>query len=262
VRERGGCYEITFNFTWLARWLDAHVGTDASTKKIPMIAFDLPEAETTALVRGIQEGDGSESEYANRIQSSSQTLLRQIQVILTKTERYGNIIWSVERKEGYIAYGGEVRTRHWMDSEAIYTPVISTTHTRFDGKVYNIETSDHNYCTPIVVHNSQTRDFNYVSNIVDGIMKAIHKVGQGDGYQVWNIGSGEETSIRQLVESIINISRSSSKIVTKPSRPGEEGRLCMSIEKAKSELGYSPKVSLDGGLSKTISWMKTEASTS
>jgi nucleoside-diphosphate-sugar epimerase len=106
---------------------------------------------------------------------------------------------------------------------------------------------------------SQSRDFNYVSNMVAAMMKAIRKVNARSGYQVWNIGSGEETSIRELVESIIRISKSSSKIINNPPRLGEEGRLCMSIEKARKELDYSPDVSIEEGLKKTVSWMKAEA---
>ena len=54
------------------------------------------------------------------------------------------------------------------------------------------------------------------------------------------------------------MSKSSSKIVNKPPRLGEEGRLCMSIEKAKRELGYSPEVSIEDGLARTIAWMSKE----
>ena len=104
----------------------------------------------------------------------------------------------------------------------------------------------------------QTRDFNYVENMVDGITKAMAKIVKGSGYQVWNIGSGEEVSIKSLVDSIIRISASSSKIMNKPPRLGEEGRLCMSIEKAKKELGYAPKISLENGLKRTISSMRAE----
>jgi len=115
---------------------------------------------------------------------------------------------------------------------------------------------------PITIegNGSQTRDFNYVSNMVGGMVKAIARISQGSGYQVWNIGSGVETSIRQLVESIIRISKSSSEIVNKPPRLGEEGRLCMSIEKARRELEYSPEVSIDQGLEMTVAWIKGEAS--
>jgi nucleoside-diphosphate-sugar epimerase len=105
---------------------------------------------------------------------------------------------------------------------------------------------------------AQTRDFNYVANMVEGIVRAMKKIERGSGYQVWNVGSGEEVSIKALVDSIIRICGSSSEIVNKPPRLGEEGRLCMSIERARNELGYSPKVSIEEGLMRTVASMRTE----
>lgn len=114
--------------------------------------------------------------------------------------------------------------------------------------------------SPITIEGSgaQTRDLNYVSNMVEAITLAMTKVTSSSGYQVWNVGSGEEVSIRSLVDSIIRLCGSSSEIINKPQRPGEEGRLCMSIEKARKELGYVPRVTLEEGLKKTISSMRTE----
>lgn len=100
---------------------------------------------------------------------------------------------------------------------------------------------------------SQSRDFNYVDNCVDGIAAALETEQK---FGIWNIGSGEETSIRKLAETVIRLTGSSSQIVQRPWRPGEQGlRLSVSIEKAKKELGYQPIVSLDGGLAATIAWL-------
>jgi nucleoside-diphosphate-sugar epimerase len=101
---------------------------------------------------------------------------------------------------------------------------------------------------------SQTRDFNYIKNTVFGIIQAL-KSDQTHG--IWNISNGKETSIRELAETIIKLTDSKSKIVETPWRPGEKGvRLYLSIEKAKKELGYEPKYSLEQGLNRTIDWIK------
>ena len=99
----------------------------------------------------------------------------------------------------------------------------------------------------------QTRDLNYVGNTIDAVVKVIHSNARG----LWNIASGREISIRELAEKIIELAVSSSKLVQKPWRPGEKGlRLVLSIDKAKKELGYSPAVSLEDGLQRTIDWYK------
>lgn len=106
---------------------------------------------------------------------------------------------------------------------------------------------------------SQTRDFNYVDNMVDAILKVTQMQHEGNsegrtlgGFHVYNIGSGVEMSLKGLVLRILSITGIHSEIVYKAWRPGEEGRLSVSIEKAKKELGYEPKVSVDEGLSRLI----------
>lgn len=99
-----------------------------------------------------------------------------------------------------------------------------------------------------------TRDINYIENTIDGIELAIEK----NAYGVYNIGSGREISILDLAEKIINIT-GKGKIVFDPNfkyRFKEIGmRTWLDINKAQTELGYRPKVSLEDGLKKTYEWM-------
>lgn len=101
---------------------------------------------------------------------------------------------------------------------------------------------------------TQTRDFNYVDNMVEAIKTVIST--PKEGFNVWNIGSGTEWSLRDLVDKILAISGSSSKVEYKPWRPGEEGRLSISIEKAKTELGYKVRVSVEEGLARFLGSMR------
>jgi hypothetical protein len=141
VRNRGSAYEVSFSFTWLARWLNKYVGTRAHQKVIPSIALDMPVAESTALLMGMQDGDGCKEDYGYKIASTSQVMLRQIQMLLTKLGRWGSIGWGKDPNGrvsiikgrparsrhacGYIGYGDEVRTRHWTDADNFYIPIKS-----------------------------------------------------------------------------------------------------------------------------------------
>ncbi len=109
---------------------------------------------------------------------------------------------------------------------------------------------------------SQTRDFNSIENMLGAILRVTELQRPGAdldrGFHVYNIGSGDEMSVLQLVRMIVRLTDSPSKIVHKDWRPGEEGRLCVSIEKARKELGYEPKVSVEEGLSRLIDSLRNE----
>jgi len=101
---------------------------------------------------------------------------------------------------------------------------------------------------------SQTRDTNYVKNTALAILDVLNS---DITHGVWNIGSGIETTIKDLATSIIELTGSRSKIQYKPWRPGEKGlRLFLSIEKAKREIGYSPRFTQREGLERTVRWVR------
>lgn len=99
----------------------------------------------------------------------------------------------------------------------------------------------------------QITDLNYVGNLVDAIALASKKDVRG----VYNIAYGKDVSILDLANGVLDITKSKSQITFLPWRPGERGlRLALSIDKAKRELGYDPKISLREGLEKTVEWLK------
>jgi dTDP-glucose 4,6-dehydratase len=100
---------------------------------------------------------------------------------------------------------------------------------------------------------SQSRDFSYVGNTVHGILLAL----RGDvTHGTFNIGSGQETTIKELAELVVRLCQSESKIVETAWRPGEKGlRLSISIEKAWKMLSYKPVYTFEDGLTRTINWL-------
>ncbi|MBM3251201.1 MAG: NAD-dependent epimerase/dehydratase family protein [Candidatus Omnitrophica bacterium] len=102
----------------------------------------------------------------------------------------------------------------------------------------------------------QTREFNYVENLIDGfILAGIKKQATGE---VINIGTGREISIRFLAEKIHKLTNSKSRLcIGKISyRPTEIWRMAAENKKAKKILGWSPKVSFEEGLFRTIEWYR------
>ena len=102
----------------------------------------------------------------------------------------------------------------------------------------------------------QTREFNYVSNVVDGLIKAGAYDGKIDGPV--NIAAGEEVSIRDLVNKIAELTGTRSKIETGalPYRPTEIWRMYADSTRARQLLGWKPEVSLEEGLRRTVEWFR------
>jgi len=105
---------------------------------------------------------------------------------------------------------------------------------------------------------SPTRDLNYVKDIANGfITVGLHENTIGD---VYNLGSGQEISIKDLAEKIIELTGKEVEIIgdTQRIRPekSEVERLLSNAEKAKKVTGWEPKYTLEEGLKETIDWIK------
>ena len=111
---------------------------------------------------------------------------------------------------------------------------------------------------PLIIHEpgSQIRSWCYVDDAVDAIKKVL-ETRDSEG-EVFNIGNPEATSTTlQTAETVRRISNSKSKIESKELKYPEVNIRIPSIEKAKRILGFSPKVSLEEGIRKTIGWYKS-----
>lgn len=115
----------------------------------------------------------------------------------------------------------------------------------FTGRILNEE-------SPIIYGDgNQTRDYAYVEDIVKANLLAI------DGKQgIYNIGTGIETSVNELVKMFSTILNKDIKPVYEPPRKGEVQRIALDGTKAKEELRFTPQFSLEEGLKKTIEWYR------
>ena len=105
---------------------------------------------------------------------------------------------------------------------------------------------------------SPTRDLNYVKDIVNGfITVGLHENTIGD---VYNLGSGQEISIGDLAQKIIELTGKEVEIIEDAQRirpeKSEVERLLSNAEKARKVTGWKPKYTLEEGLKETIDWIK------
>jgi dTDP-glucose 4,6-dehydratase len=99
---------------------------------------------------------------------------------------------------------------------------------------------------------SQTRSFCYVDDEVEGIFRLFM---QGDAEPV-NIGNPDEYTVRQLAETILEITGSKSTLVMKP-LPTDDPRVRRpDITRARQTLGWEPRVPLREGLARTVDYFR------
>ena len=99
----------------------------------------------------------------------------------------------------------------------------------------------------------ETRDFTYVDDCVNGILLAAKS--SKSNYEVFNLGTGKETTIREIASLILSITNSKSKITFRPMRQFDHiKRRSMDISKAKKLLQYEPTINIKRGLENTYRW--------
>ena len=99
---------------------------------------------------------------------------------------------------------------------------------------------------------TQTRSFQYIDDLIDGFLKMMNSKDTFIGPV--NIGNTNEFTIKALAKKIIELTNSKSKIVFKPLPSDDPLRRKPAIEKAKKELNWEPKINLETGLIKTITY--------
>ena len=103
---------------------------------------------------------------------------------------------------------------------------------------------------------SQTRSFSYVEDTVAGIISLMNS----SEYDVFNIGNPNEMTVGQLAEKIIELTDSTSEIKYLELPNDDPKQRKPDITKAKTKLNWEPKVNLEEGLTKTITWVQEQLS--
>lgn len=98
---------------------------------------------------------------------------------------------------------------------------------------------------------NKTRDYVYIDDVVRANLMALD-VKDDHPNPIFNIGTGKETTLNEIYWEIAKIVGTPPKPIYYPDRPGEQIRYCLDSSKAKRELGWEPKFSLNHGLSATI----------
>lgn len=100
---------------------------------------------------------------------------------------------------------------------------------------------------------SPTREFLYVEDAAEGILQATEKYNQSDPV---NLGSGEEISIKALVEKIAELTGFTGELVWDTSKPNGQPRRALNTDKAAELFGFRAQVQFEEGLKRTVRWYR------
>jgi nucleoside-diphosphate-sugar epimerase len=103
----------------------------------------------------------------------------------------------------------------------------------------------------------QTRDFTYVANVVDGVLRACEALKAAG--EVINVACGTRISLNDLLRAMNRIVGTNIEPIYTAERAGDVRDSQADIAKAKTLLGYEPKILLDEGLKHTLAWCRGDA---
>ncbi len=98
----------------------------------------------------------------------------------------------------------------------------------------------------------QTRDFVYVADVVDALILAAEK--KDAAGQAYHVGSGQATTLLQLVETLGRIQGNKIEPRFQPARAGDVRHSQADMTLSRKELGFEAKIALEDGLRKTWEW--------
>jgi GDP-L-fucose synthase len=104
---------------------------------------------------------------------------------------------------------------------------------------------------------SPTREFLYVDDCAEGLVLAADRY---DGSDPVNLGTGVETSIRELAELVAELTGFTGEIVWDTSMPNGQPRRSLDASRARDLFGFKARTPLREGLERTIAWYREHAS--
>ena len=107
---------------------------------------------------------------------------------------------------------------------------------------------------PVFGDGSTRRDYTYISDIVEGIVGALHY--NKSDFEVINLGNDQTVTLSEMIETIETVIGKSAIIDRYPEQQGDVPQTWADVTKAGELLGYKPKTSFRDGVAKFFDWYK------
>jgi UDP-glucuronate 4-epimerase len=106
---------------------------------------------------------------------------------------------------------------------------------------------------PIYGDGSSRRDYTYIDDLIDGILGVIQYY---KGFEIYNLGESQTTSLKELIRLIEEAFGKKAKTEMLEFQPGDVSVTYADIHKAKKMLKYSPTVKMKEGIRRFVEWYK------
>ena len=133
-----------------------------------------------------------------------------------------------------------------------YGHVLPSLLAKFDG---SLEKSEH-WVVKLWGDGTAKREFLHVDDLASALLICMERY---DSEEIINIGTGEDITIKELAEMIVEVTGYKNDYEWDTSKPNGTPRKVLNVDKVKS-LGWEPKISLREGLESTYEWMKNNRS--
>ena len=124
----------------------------------------------------------------------------------------------------------------------------------FGATVAKVETAPEGGTLTIWGPGTAARDLIYVSDLVDFVDTVLAR--QEGPFEIFNVGCGQRIQVEDLVRRIVEHSGKRLRIEHDLSKPTVQTSLCLDCTKARQMTGWTPKVSLDEGIRRTLEWYR------
>lgn len=94
---------------------------------------------------------------------------------------------------------------------------------------------------------STSRDYTFINDIIDGILASVSAINQY-GFRIWNLGGHSPVSLKQLIETIEQVTGKQFQIKHLPTQPGDVERTYADLTRSQAELNFHPKTNLAEGI--------------
>jgi UDP-glucuronate 4-epimerase len=106
---------------------------------------------------------------------------------------------------------------------------------------------------PIYGDGSSRRDYTYIDDLIDGIMATVSHL---KGFEIYNLGESQTTSLIELVKLIEEAFGKKANFEMLDPQPGDVSVTFADITKARQRLNYQPKITMEEGIKRFVQWYK------
>jgi UDP-glucuronate 4-epimerase len=108
---------------------------------------------------------------------------------------------------------------------------------------------------PVFGDGSIERDFTFVTETVDGILRALDRA---RAFHVYNLGRGKPVTVNEIIAALERVLGRPARRESLPPQAGDLPRTWASVAHAAAELGYAPRIDLDEGVARFVRWLQED----